>query len=205
MTILDDARSGMDPTVRPQDDLFGHVNGRWLTEVEIPSDRASWGAFAAIAEKAEHQVCAIVEECADAAAQAPKGSPAQQIGDLWTSFMDEERIEALGASPLAGDLSRLAQVADHEQLAAYVGGLERRGGSGFFGAYVDTDDRDSDRYLVHLVQGARRTCATSSGCSTSPGCRRRRARPSGSWRSRPGSRRGTGNVPRPGTSSRATT
>ena len=153
MTILDDARSGMDPTVRPQDDLFGHVNGRWLSDSEIPSDRASWGAFAVIAEQAEQQVRAIVEECAGAAAQAPIGSPTQQIGDLWTSFMDEERIEALGASPIAGDLARLAEVAEHEQLAAYVGDLERRGGSGFFGAYVDTDDRDSDRYLVNLVQG----------------------------------------------------
>ena len=153
MTILDDARSGMDPTVRPQDDLFGHVNGRWLSDSEIPSDRASWGAFAVIAEQAEQQVRAIVEECAGAAAQAPTGSPTQQIGDLWTSFMDEERIKALGASPIAGDLARLAEVAEHEQLAAYVGDLERRGGSGFFGAYVDTDDRDSDRYLVNLVQG----------------------------------------------------
>ncbi|WP_255355970.1 hypothetical protein, partial [Frankia sp. CpI1-P] len=27
MSILDDAREGMDLDVRPQDDLFGHVNG----------------------------------------------------------------------------------------------------------------------------------------------------------------------------------
>ena len=40
MTILDDARPGMDLDIRPQDDLFGHVNGRWLDEIEIPSDRA---------------------------------------------------------------------------------------------------------------------------------------------------------------------
>src|SRR3712207_4700750 len=153
MTILDDARAGMDASIRPQDDLFGHVNGRWLTEAEIPSDRASWGAFGFIAERAEQQVRAIVEDCAREAADAAKGSPTQQIGDLWASFMDEERIEALGASPISSDLARLADVADHEQLAAYLEAFERRGGSGFFGAYVDTDDRNSDRNLVHLVQG----------------------------------------------------
>ena len=43
MSILDDAREGMDPDVRPQDDLFGHVNGRWLADTDIPSDRSSWG------------------------------------------------------------------------------------------------------------------------------------------------------------------
>src|SRR4051794_36226330 len=153
MTILDDARAGMDPAVRPQDDLFGHVNGRWLAEEDIPSDRATWGAFALIAERAEHQVRAIVEESAAASASAPTGSPTQQIGDLWRSFMDEERIDALGAAPVADALARLAEVTDHAELAAFMGRFERRGGSGFFGAYVDSDDRDSDRYLVNLVQG----------------------------------------------------
>ena len=43
MTILDAAREGMDPDIRPQDDLFGHVNGRWLTEYPIPADRATDG------------------------------------------------------------------------------------------------------------------------------------------------------------------
>ena len=53
MTMLDDARPGMDPSVRPQDDLFGHVNGRWLAETEIPADRACWGAFYALAQAAD--------------------------------------------------------------------------------------------------------------------------------------------------------
>jgi endothelin-converting enzyme/putative endopeptidase len=151
--MLDDAREGMDESVRPQDDLFGHVNGRWLATEEIPPDRSSWGGFAMIAEEAERQVRAIIEECADRSAAAEKGSPTQQIGDLWTSFMDEERIEALGADPIQPDLERLAAVTDHAGLAAFIGAFERRGGGGFFGSYVDTDDRNSDRYVVNLVQG----------------------------------------------------
>jgi putative endopeptidase len=153
MTILDDARPGMDDSVRPQDDLFGHVNGRWLAEEEIPSDRSSWGAFSALAEEAELQVRAIIEQAAEQSATADKGSPTQQIGDLWKSFMDEERVEELGATPIADDLARLAAVTDHAGLAAYIGAFERRGGGGFFRSYVDSDDRDSDRYLVNLVQG----------------------------------------------------
>jgi endothelin-converting enzyme/putative endopeptidase len=145
----------MDLSVRPQDDLFGHVNGRWLATEEIPSDRASWGAGSQLAEQAELQVRAIVEECAAVSTDgaAEKGSPTQQIGDLWTSFMDEETIEALGAAPLAGDLARLGEVTDHAGLAAFIGGFERRGGGGFFRAYVDSDDRNSDRYLVKMLQG----------------------------------------------------
>jgi len=153
MTILDDAREGMDQAVRPQDDLFGHVNGRWLAETEIPSDRSTYGAFALIAEEAEKQVRAIIEECAEQSHDADKGTPVQQIGDLWKSFMDEERIEALGAEPIQQDLAALAAVTDHAGLARFIGAFERRGGGGFFGSYVDTDDRNSDRYVVNMLQG----------------------------------------------------
>ena len=64
MSILDDAREGMDLSVRPQDDLFGHVNGRWLAETEIPSDRSSWGPFVALSDAAEQHVREIIEELA---------------------------------------------------------------------------------------------------------------------------------------------
>jgi endothelin-converting enzyme/putative endopeptidase len=148
----------MDPSTRPQDDLFGHVNGRWLETEEIPSDKSRWGAFSLLADRAEQQVRDIVEECARFSAgsrgsNADKGSPTQQIGDLWASFMDVDAVEARGAQPIQEDLAAVAALTDHEQLAAFIGGFERRGGGGFFRAYVDTDDRNSDRYLVNFLQG----------------------------------------------------
>jgi endothelin-converting enzyme/putative endopeptidase len=151
VTILDDARPGMDPATRPQDDLFRHVNGRWLDTTEIPADRSAWGAFVELAEQSEARVRAIIE--GHAAGSPDPGTNAQRIGDLFRSFMDEQRIEELGAEPVRAHLEEVAALADLEALAGFVGGLERRGGGGFFGAYVDTDDRNSDRYLVNLVQG----------------------------------------------------
>ncbi len=141
----------MDPDTRPQDDLFRHVNGRWLDTTDIPSDRSSWGAFVRLAEQSEERVREIIEGLAEG--EHEPGSNAQKIGDLFTSFMDEDRIEELGAEPVRADLESVAGLADLESLAAFVGGLERRGGGGFFGAYVNTDDRDSNRYLVTIVQG----------------------------------------------------
>lgn len=153
MTILDDARPGMDESVRPQDDLFGHVNGRWLAETEIPSDRSSWGGFAMLAEEAELHVRAIIEGAAELSANEPKGSTLQQIGDLWKSFMDEGRIEKLGAEPIADDLAAVQALTGHEELARFIGAFERRGGGGFFRSYVDSDDRNSERYVVNVLQG----------------------------------------------------
>ncbi len=151
MTILDDARPGMDPAIRPQDDLFGHVNGHWLDTTDIPSDRSSWSAFVVLADQSEARVKAIIEELARSEHEA--GSNAQKIGDLYASFMAEDRVEALGADPIRPALDAAAEIASVEDLVRFVGMLERTGGGGFFGAYVNTDDRDSDRYLVNIVQG----------------------------------------------------
>ena len=153
MTILDDAREGMNPAIRPQDDLFGHVNGTWLDTVEIPSDRASWGPFVTLADQCEEQVRVIIEDLTAAAAAGSADDEARKIGDLFASFMDEERIEELGFSPLQPVFDSIAQIDGLGSLASYLGRYERQGGGGIFGSYIDTDDRNSDRYLVHMSQG----------------------------------------------------
>jgi putative endopeptidase len=150
VTILDDAKSGMNPDIRPQDDLFGHVNGTWFETAEIPSDRAMWGAFVELAEVSEKRVREIIE---DAAAGRIGGENGKKIGDLYASFMDEERVEELGSQPIADMLRDAAKVSDTGELLHFVGELERLGGGGLFGSYVDTDDRDSDRYLLNVLQG----------------------------------------------------
>ncbi len=157
MSILDSARSGMDPDTRPQDDLFGHVNGRWLQEAEIPADRSSWGAFVTLSDTAEQQVREIIEQLAagtEPNADDPAAAEdARKIGDLFASFMDTERLQALGARPLRPLVDAVAGLRDVRDLAAFLGEFERVGGYGLFGSYVNTDDRDSDRYLFHLGQG----------------------------------------------------
>jgi putative endopeptidase len=158
VTILDDARPGMNLDIRPQDDLFGHVNDTWLDETEIPSDRASWGPFVILADIAEQQVREIIEDCTagkvEALAEGDDGhSDARKIGDLFASFMDEDRVNDLGTTPIQGLLESVDSLGDLRDLAAFLGEFERRGGGGLFGSFVDTDDRNSDRYLVNIVQG----------------------------------------------------
>jgi len=155
VSILDDAREGMNPDIRPQDDLFGHVNGRWVEQCEIPSDRSSWGPFVQLADAAEEQVRQIIE---DLAASASAGATeidedARKVGDLYASFMDEEAIRRLGSTPVRPLIEAVDGLRDVRDLAAFLGEFERIGGHGLFGSYVDTDDRQSDRYLFHLAQG----------------------------------------------------
>ena len=140
----------MNPQIRPQDDLFGHVNGTWLDTAEIPADRSSWGPFVQLSDQAEERVRRIIE---DAASGEVGGENGTKIGDLFASFMDEARVEALGTEPIQPALSAAAQVADTSELLGFVGEMERVGGAGLFGSYVDSDDRNSDRYVLNILQG----------------------------------------------------
>ncbi len=160
MSILDDAREGMNPDIRPQDDLFGHVNGRWLDEVEIPADRSSWGPFVQLTDAAEERVRQIIEDFAAQSsepggpdADAASAEEAQKIGDLYASFMDTEEVDRRGPAPIRALVEASRSLRDVRDLAAFLGEFERIGGHGLFGSYVDTDDRNSDRYLFHLTQG----------------------------------------------------
>ena len=113
----------LDPGIRPQDDLFRHVNGRWLARTEIPADRARDGAFRILADEAEKAVREIVEE----AASAPAGSDGRKSGDLYASFMDADRAELLGSRPVSDTLAAARAVSSIPELLETLGRLERLG------------------------------------------------------------------------------
>jgi predicted metalloendopeptidase len=140
---------------RPQDDLFGHVNGRWLADYEIPADRATDGAFRTLFDRAEEQVRDLIIGAAatsGSGAASSSRTDEQRIGDLYASFMDEQAVAVLGVQPLLDELATIDDAADATALAAVLGALQRTGAGGGTGVYVDTDSKDSTRYLVHLSQ-----------------------------------------------------
>ena len=139
----------LDPGIRPQDDLFRHVNGRWIARTPIPDDKARYGSFLVLAEEAERAVREIVE----AAGDAPEGTEQRKIGDLYASFMDEDRIEAAGVEPLRPLLAEAAAPADVAGLLATAGRLERGGGSGALRLFIDNDPGDPERSLLFVEQG----------------------------------------------------
>ena len=140
----------MDTTVRPQDDLYRFINGTYLREHEIPADRARDGAFMVLRDLSEERVRTIID--AAAAAEDASGE-AKQIGDLYGSFMAEERIEVLGTAPLAPDVEAITAAMDKDSLARVLGTLMSTGVGGAVDLFVDTDLNDPDRYTVFFWQG----------------------------------------------------
>lgn len=148
-----DRHSGIDPdgfdnAVRPQDDLFLHVNGRWLLATEIPADKSNYGSFTALDDAARENIRAIIEE----AAKNPNDPIAKKVGDFYRSYMNEELIEKNGLDPLKAQFAAIDQIKTSEDVIRYFGEAGIIGIGGPIGFFISTDDKNSSRYLAGVAQ-----------------------------------------------------
>jgi len=142
----------IDPTVRPQDDFFTYLNGKWLKTTEIPADKSSQGTFMQLRDDTLPQLRGIIEAAQKDPARK-SGTDVQKIGDLYASFMDEARLEALGVKPLAGELQRIRALKDKKGIPDLVAHLARIGVATPYGVGVRQDARASTKYATYIGQG----------------------------------------------------
>jgi putative endopeptidase len=145
------ALSNIDSSVRPQDDLYQHVNGTWLKNTGIPDDRPLEGTFTALRDGSEQDVKAIIEDAAGRGAEAT--GIERKIGDLYNSFMDEAAVEAKGLDPIRERLAGVFATASAAELVALAGRLFRADVSGLFYIYPAPDAGNPDRILLYTGQG----------------------------------------------------
>jgi len=138
-----------DRGVRPQDDLFRHVNGTWLSTAPIAPDRSSAGGFVDLAEQAEKDVLALIEGLPAADPATDEG----KVATLYRAFMDVETVDALGAAPLRPVFDAIDAVDSPAALARHLGWSLRHGLSPLVHLYEESDPGDPTRYAVFSSQG----------------------------------------------------
>jgi putative endopeptidase len=141
--------SGRDTSVTPGDSFFRWANGGYIDRLEIPADRSTYGAFNALDELSRDRMRAVTEK---ASADRAAAGPSAQVGALYRSFMDEARVDALGARPLADDLAQIRQAKTRTDLARLMGESMKDFGGSFFSAAVYDDAKDPMKYTVYLGQ-----------------------------------------------------
>ncbi len=141
----------IESSVRPQDDFFEYLNGKWLKTTEIPADKSSWGSFMELRENTLPQLRGIIEKTASSNPAA--GTDAQRIGDFYASFMDEARLEQLGATPLKAELDKIAALKDKSELPALLANLGKIGVGVPFDYGIHQDNKDSTKYVADIGQG----------------------------------------------------
>ncbi|MBS0455944.1 MAG: M13 family peptidase [Proteobacteria bacterium] len=140
--------AGMDKSVRPQDNFYDYINGHWLATTQIPADKPSYGAFTVLYDKTQENLRTIVEQ----AQKSPQNAGERKIGDLYASYMDEARVDALGLKPLQPELDRIAAIKSTADLPALMAHLARIGVDGPFGGGVHQDNKDSTKYVIDFGQ-----------------------------------------------------
>jgi endothelin-converting enzyme/putative endopeptidase len=139
--------AAMDTSVKPGDDFYRYVNGKWLATFEMPPDKARYGAFDALRDKSETDVRALLDELA--AAPRAAGSVQQKVADLYGSWMDEAAVEARGIEPLKADLEAIAAARTKRDIVALMGKVDH---ASPVALYISPDPADTTRYVVNVTQ-----------------------------------------------------
>jgi putative endopeptidase len=144
--------SGEDTAIKPGNNFYDYANGTAVKNMVIPPDRTNFGAFVVLVDLSETRVHGILEEASAKTAPLP-GDPVAKAGAMYKAFMDEARVESLGATPLQADLAAIRAVRTPAEFAA----LQGRAQSGFQGSLfamdIEPDAKDPTRYTISLGQG----------------------------------------------------
>lgn len=130
-------------TVRAQDDFYRYINGPWIDSYHLPADRSRYGSFDKLAEDAEKDIRAILD---DDSANAPKS----QV--LYRSFLDVEALETAGIAPVQSELDAINSADSKDALLERLGELNPAGGPDFLGIAIYPNPGDSSKNIAHVVQ-----------------------------------------------------
>lgn len=144
----------MDRSADPRVDFYRYASGAWLDRTIRPDKLASIGVFEFMLERLKAQLVALTEKAAADAPTAPKGSPAQQVGDFYRSYMDVPRLDAAGVAPLQPEFDRIDAIASFDDLATYLGHYTRIAGDlAVIGIVPSTDQADATRTALYVISG----------------------------------------------------
>jgi putative endopeptidase len=142
----------VDSSVRPQDDTYQYLNGKWLRTFQLPPDKGDVGSFSAVEDTTQEQLRSIVESL-DRAGPSDGDTDARKLADLYASFMNEEQLEALGLKPLQAEFAAIDAIKDMNALPVLVAHMNAIGAGAPYGLFVNLDARNSTQYAVSLFQG----------------------------------------------------
>ena len=152
--------SKMDLNVKPNEDFFKYVNGKWLENTEIPADRTSWGSFNELRKKTDADALEVLKEAIanektelKDAAKVKKITDQQKAVNLFESIMDTVARDKQGINPLKPYLAKINAIKNIDDLQKLLIEMEPYGGAGFFGFGVGSHPKNSNINAGYLGGG----------------------------------------------------
>jgi len=139
----------IDAKVRPQDDFFHYASGGWMKKNPIPKAEARWGSFTMLRRATDQQLQTLIKKIVE----QPRRFASGLIRDFYRSGMDVQTRRALGLKPLLPLMKRIEAMKNTQDIVHTVARLERIGSGGIWGAGIDQDMKNSEKYIIYLGQG----------------------------------------------------
>jgi putative endopeptidase len=143
--------AGSDPATKPGDDFFRFANGKWIDHTQIPPDKPAYSLRLAMSDLVEKRL----HEMMEAAGAKTKSEPAtleEKVGAFYRAFMDEARVEQLGAKAIEPELAAVKNAKTRDDLAALMGRTTTDFEYTLFNFPIDADLKDPNRYAFYITQ-----------------------------------------------------
>jgi len=144
----------------PGDDFYAYANGEWMAKTEIPADRGSWGAMAALADETNARIVKLIEE---ASSNKSANADARKVADFYNAYMNETAIEAAGLTALKPRLATIEAIKDRAGLSRVLGEFLRAdvdplnatnfNTPNLFGVWINQGLTDPSRNVPYILQG----------------------------------------------------
>src|SRR5438477_1514624 len=143
--------SGADTSTKPGDDFFRYANGTWIDKTQIPPDKPAYSLRIAMTDRTEQRLHDMME----ALSAKPNDNPVsleEKVGAFYHSFMNEARVEGLGAKAIEPELNDLKNAKTRDDFAALMGRTTTDFEFSLFNPVIDVDLKDPKKYAFYLTQ-----------------------------------------------------
>ncbi|MEI7689574.1 MAG: M13 family metallopeptidase [Candidatus Saccharibacteria bacterium] len=141
----------LDHSIRPQDDFFGYVNSNWIKNNPIPANETTWGTFSVMGNDSTQTVKDIIDELI----QQPDEQLTHDQKLIKTYFSVAFNFQSHSVNnlqTLIGELQKISDIKNHDQLAKHIGYIHRTGFKPFWEHSVTLDDKNSKNQVLHIQQ-----------------------------------------------------
>jgi putative endopeptidase len=141
---------GIDSTLKPGDNFFMYVNGKWYDTAQIPSTQAGVGTYMFMNYPQRIRLQNILDSVSKN--NNPEGSIEQKVGDFYASGMDTATINKRGYDPIKPMLAYLETISDVPSLMKFVADEEKVHNLSMLSFSVSPDDKNSSLNIAHSYQ-----------------------------------------------------
>lgn len=140
----------IDSSIKPTDDFYMFVNGKWFNNTVIAPTESSAGAFLDIYNRTKDNLKTIFEDLSKSSNKT--GTVEQQVADFYASGMDTVTIDKLGYEPLKPYFAKIDAVKNVPSLMSLVAEQQTEYLTSFIGLWIGADEKNSTMNLPTFYQ-----------------------------------------------------